>query len=257
MDAVAPARHAVLGVSVSMVSLDQATNMIVDWADKGRPSTVAVTGVHGVMEAQDDPSFRQILNEASLCVPDGVPLVWCGRAAGYRGISRVFGPDLMLRVSDALARREGSAFYYGGNEGIADELAATLARRFPGLRTAGTFCPPFRDLTEAEEAEIVARINASGADVVWVGLSTPKQERWMAAFRDRLRTPVLIGVGAAFDYNTGRIQRAPAWMQAAGLEWFFRLVQEPRRLWRRYMRNNPRFIWLLARERLAWRGATR
>lgn len=235
----------ILGVAVSAVNMASATETIMGWIRSRSPGYVAVTGVHGVMEAQDDPEFKRILNEAGLCVPDGVPLVWLSRLAGRSDISRVFGPDLMLRVSAALGEKKGKAFYYGGAPGVADELADEMAARFPGIQNAGTLCPPFRDLTEQEAEDVIQTINESGADILWVGLSTPKQERWMATHRSRLTIPAIIGVGAAFDYNTNRLTRAPKWMQVLALEWLYRLIQEPRRLWRRYMRNNPLFLWYL------------
>lgn len=251
--AVSPPAARILGVSVSMVDLASATDIIMAFISDRRRAIVGVTGVHGIMEARDDAAFKAVLNKVDLNVPDGMPLVWLGKMAGFPGVGRVFGPDLMLAVTERMARLGLSAFYYGGQPGIAEELADEMARRFPGVRTAGTYCPPFRDLTDAEADAIVAAINGSGAAVVWVGLSTPKQERWMMRFRSRLTAPVLIGVGAAFDYNTGRIQRAPRWMQRCALEWMYRVYQEPRRLWRRYARNNPRFVFYLLCERLRLR----
>ena len=213
--------------------------------EKETPTFVTVTGVHGIIEAQDDQDFKKILNDSDFCVPDGMPLVWLSKLAGNYEVERVFGPDLMLRLSAFLGANNGSAFYYGGAPGVAQELADTMAQSYPGLQTAGTYYPPFRDLTDAEASSIVKTINLSGADVVWVGLSTPKQERWMSKYRPNLNVPVLLGVGAAFDYNIGRIQRAPSWMQQCGLEWLYRLIQEPRRLWKRYFRNNPLFLYYL------------
>jgi N-acetylglucosaminyldiphosphoundecaprenol N-acetyl-beta-D-mannosaminyltransferase len=220
------------------------------WIDRRERHYVTLTGVHGVIEARDDASFRRMLNGAGLTLPDGMPLVWMSWLAGRSEVTRVYGPDFTLALSEAMARAGKSAFYYGGVPGVAERLAATLAARFPGLLTAGTYCPPFRPLTTAEEADVTARINGSGADVVWVGLSTPKQERWMSRMRDRLDPPVLIGVGAAFDFLSGRVRQAPRWMQRSGLEWLYRVSQEPRRLGRRYLRNNPRFVYLVACERL-------
>ncbi len=252
----AAARTTVLGVGVSAVSLDSAADTILTWIDSWRSGEracryVTVTGVHGVIEAQDDPRFKEILNRSALTVPDGMPLVWLSWLAGRSQVTRVYGPDLTLRVSERMARRGYAAYYYGGAPGVADQLARTLEGRFPGLRTAGAYTPPFRDLTQAEESQVTTLIGAARPDVVWVGLSTPKQERWMATFQPRLEAPVLIGVGAAFDFLTGRIRQAPRWMQRSGLEWLFRLATEPRRLWRRYLRNNPRFLYYLACEKLA------
>ncbi len=243
-------RTPVLGVGVSAVNLRSAVDTAMAWIDRRERHYVTLTGVHGVIEARDDPAFRRTLNGAGLTLPDGMPLVWLSWLAGRSQVTRVYGPDLTLALSEAMARAGKSAFYYGGVPGVAERLAATLARRFPGLVTAGVYCPPFRALTPAEEADVAARINGSRADVVWVGLSTPKQERWMSLMRDRLDAPVLIGVGAAFDFLSGRVRQAPRWMQRSGLEWLYRLGQEPRRLWRRYLRNNPRFVYLVACERL-------
>jgi len=252
--AAGPARTPVLGIGISAVSLASATDIIMGWVARRERRFVAVTGVHGVIEAQHDPEFKFILNEAGLCVPDGMPMVWLSWRAGRREVTRVFGPDMMLAVSAALARTGGRAFYYGGPPGVAEELAAAMASRFPGLVTAGCYTPPFGALSDEEEARIRQVIDDAAPDVVWVGLSTPKQERWMARFRPRLAAPVLLGVGAAFDYNTGRIRRAPPWMQRSGLEWFYRLVQEPRRLFRRYARNNTLFAYYLLCERLRLRS---
>ena len=246
-------RTNVLGVDISAVSLDSAVQMIARWARNREKNYVTVTGVHGVIAAQDDPAFKRILNRSGLCVPDGMPIVWLAWLAGHSGVSRVFGPDLMLKVSAVLAERNGSAFYYGSAPGVAEELAGVMEARYRGLRTAGSYCPPFRELTDEEAGAVVDLVNRSGADVLWVGMSTPKQERWMAKFRPMLNVPVMVGVGAAFDYNTGRINRAPPWMQTAGLEWFYRVIQDPRRLWKRYARNNPLFVYYLLCEKLGLR----
>lgn len=194
------------------------------------------------MESQRDAELLEIHNRAGMATPDGMPLVWAARYAGCRETTRVYGPDLMLAVCERAASEGWRSYFYGGAPGVADELAARLQDRFPGLAVAGTFSPPFRPLTDKESAEIVGRINDSGADLVWVGLSTPKQERWMADHRNALEAAVLLGVGAAFDFHTGRLRQAPSWMQGSGLEWVFRLAVEPRRLWRRYLRNNPAFV---------------
>jgi N-acetylglucosaminyldiphosphoundecaprenol N-acetyl-beta-D-mannosaminyltransferase len=194
------------------------------------------------MESQRDPELLEIHNRAGMVTPDGMPLVWAARYAGCRETGRVYGPDLMLATCERAAQEGWRSYFYGGAPGVADELAARLQDRFPGMPVVGTFSPPFRPLTAEESAEIVSRINDSGADLVWVGLSTPKQERWMAAHRDDLRAAVLLGVGAAFDFHAGRVRQAPSWMQRSGLEWVFRLAVEPRRLWRRYLRNNPAFV---------------
>jgi N-acetylglucosaminyldiphosphoundecaprenol N-acetyl-beta-D-mannosaminyltransferase len=232
----------VLGVLVSAIDLPTAVTRIEHWIETGARDYVCVTGVHGVMESQRDPALKEIHNRAGMTTPDGMPLVWSGHRAGATDMARVYGPDLMLATLDRAARRGWSSYLYGGGPGTAELLAERLVQRFPGLRIAGMHTPPFRPLTEQEDAEVVERINASGADLVWVGLSTPKQERWMAEHRSRLRAPVLVGVGAAFDFHAGLVPQAPPWMQRNGLEWAYRLRREPRRLWRRYLRNNPAFL---------------
>lgn len=239
----------VLGVRVDPTNMDAAVRTVITWAaDPGRCRYVCVTGMHGVIESQSDDAMRTILNSADLNVPDGMPLSWLGWFAGFGDMDRVFGPELMLRVCEASVGRGLSHFLYGGNDGVADALASRLTALFPGLRIAGTYCPPFRPLTADEADEVVRTINASGAAIVWVGLSTPKQEKWMSTFVPRLAAGAALGVGAAFDYNTGHLQRAPVVMQRAGLEWLFRLVQEPRRLFGRYARSIPKFIGLVVRQ---------
>jgi N-acetylglucosaminyldiphosphoundecaprenol N-acetyl-beta-D-mannosaminyltransferase len=232
----------VLGVGISAINLTAAVEQIGCWLSARVQHYACVTGVHGVMESQRDPELRAIHNASGLTTPDGMPMVWAGRYAGARTMQRVYGPDLMLAVCARAAERGWTSFFYGGHDGVPELLAARLRARFPGLEVAGTFSPPFRDLTADEDDRVVDRINAAGADIVWVGLSTPKQERWMAAHVGRIAAPVLIGVGAAFDIHAGVLPQAPRWMQQAGLEWLYRLAREPRRLWRRYLANNPRFV---------------
>jgi N-acetylglucosaminyldiphosphoundecaprenol N-acetyl-beta-D-mannosaminyltransferase len=241
------ARVDILGVEVSAIDMNAAVAGISTWIGAGQREYVCVTGVHGVIESQRDPSLVEIHNRAGMVTPDGVPLVWCGRYAGAETMNRVYGPDLMLEVMDASVARGWRHFFYGAAPGVVDELSERLTGQFPGLNVVGTFSPPFRDLTETETLDVAARINAARPDIVWVGLSTPKQERWMARFRDLLDSPVLIGVGAAFDMHAGRLRQAPAGMQRAGLEWLFRVMMEPRRLWRRYLKIVPTFLWRVAR----------
>lgn len=232
----------VLGVQVSAITMQEAVDDIAGWIASGERRYVTVTGVHGVMESQRDPLLAAIHNRSGLTTPDGMPLVWACRRAGLRHVERVYGPDLMLAVL-ARGEREGwRSFFYGGAEGVAELLVERLRRRFPRLVVAGTHTPPFRALTEAEDDVVVEQVNASGADIVWVGLSTPKQERWMADHVGRLDAAALIGVGAAFDFHAGTLRQAPPWIQRSGLEWAYRLAREPRRLWRRYLRNNPAFV---------------
>jgi N-acetylglucosaminyldiphosphoundecaprenol N-acetyl-beta-D-mannosaminyltransferase len=237
--------HPVLGVQLAVTDYDQT----LDWIDAGGRGYICVAAVHTVMACQDDPELRAAVRGASFTVPDGQPLVWALNALGHRLPDRVYGPELMDRAC-ARAARSGRRFYlYGGrNHGALAELARNLRLRHPGLRIVGGHCPPFRPLSSAEDAAIADEINRSGADVVWVGIGVPKQEKWMARMRDRLDAPVLIGVGAAFDFHAGLIPQAPEGLQRLGLEWAFRLVQEPRRLWKRYLRYNPRFVAGFARQ---------
>ena len=232
----------VLGVEVSATSLRRAAEEIGRWVRDGRREYVCVTGVHGVMECQSDRALLGIHNASGLTTTDGMPLVWASRRAGVRDVTRVYGPDLMLEVCRDAAANGWSSFFYGAAEGVPEELAQNLGGRFPGLKVVGTYSPPYRPLTDDDADRVAAMINDSGADLVWVGLSTPKQERWMAEFRGRLEAPVLLGVGAAFDIHAGRLRQAPPLLQRAGLEWAYRLAVEPRRLWRRYLVNNPRFV---------------
>ena len=238
-----------LGVRVHMVQIPDVIEQMECWIrERGNSHFTAVTGMHGVTEAQNDSSFKTILNSANLVVPDGMSLIWLSRIRGYVLKRRVYGPELMLAFCEQTAHRGYRHFLYGGAPGVPEQLAETLTRRFPGLKIAGTYSPPYRPLTVEEESEISGAINGSGADVLWVGLSTPKQERWMYAHRNCLNVPVMVGVGAAFDLNTGRIRQAPPWMRENGLEWLFRLLQEPRRLWRRYLIHGWKFAWYVSLE---------
>lgn len=231
-------RYNVLGVGVSTLTLAAARDLILGARGQLRRGYVCVTTVHGLDEARADPAFRKILNSSWLTTPDGMPLVWLGP----RGVERVYGPDLLLAVCDAGRAIGLTHYFYGGNPGVADELAAKLTARFPGLAVVGTHTPPFRALDATEAAALRADIARTRPDVIWVGLSTPKQERFMAEYAPTLDAGVLIGVGAAFDFHSGRVRQAPRWMQRSGLEWFFRLCTEPRRLGPRYLKTNPRFV---------------
>ena len=231
----------ILGVGLSAINLDSAREAIHQALTEKRKGYVCVTGVHGVMEAQEDPQIRQILNQAYLNTPDGMPMVWVGKLRGFRQMDRVYGPDLMLTVCEFTRDKPFTHFLYGGAEGVAPELKRRLEQRFPGIKIAGTYTPPFRPLNSEEEADLIRQVTAAKPDILWVGLSTPKQEKFMAQYFQKLDTTLMFGVGAAFDFHTGRIRQAPRWIQRSGLEWLFRIACEPRRLWRRYLRNNPRF----------------
>jgi len=239
----------VLGIPLALTSYEHT----LDWIDAavaaGSRGYICVAAVHTVMASQEDEALRAAVLDADFTVPDGQPLVWAMNMLGHDLSSRVYGPELMDRAC-ARAAQTGQRFYlYGGrNQGALVELARMLRLRHPGLQVVGGHAPPFRPLTEDENAAIVADINRCRPDVVWVGIGVPKQEKWMAAMRGRLDAPVLIGVGAAFDFHAGVIPQAPARLQRLGLEWAFRLMQEPRRLWRRYLRYNPRFVAGFARQ---------
>lgn len=232
----------VLGVGISTVDMERAVGEITRWVVDNEHHYVCVTGVHGVMESQNDAELRKIHNESGLTVPDGIPMVWCGHRAGAKDMAQVRGSDLTLALLAEAERREWKSFFYGGKEGVPELLAQRLKERFPNLKIVGTYSPPFRPLTEEEDDAVVAQINASGADVVWVGLSTPKQERWAASHVSRLNASAILAVGAAFDFHAGLVPEAPEWTRKRGLEWFYRLYKEPRRLWKRYLRNNPLFV---------------
>lgn len=232
----------VLGVGVDPVDIARAITACEKMLATAGRGYVCVTGVHGVMEAQGDSEFRSILNSSFLTVPDGMPLVWIGRLLGYHGIRRTYGPDFMMEFCRHSVERSYRHFLYGGKAGVAEALASNLRQRLPGLQIVGTCTPPFRPLNSEEERDLFAQVTASKPDVIWVGLSTPKQEKFMAQYISRLDTKLLVGVGAAFDVHTGNIKDAPGWMKSAGLQWLHRLFQEPRRLWKRYLFNNPRFL---------------
>jgi N-acetylglucosaminyldiphosphoundecaprenol N-acetyl-beta-D-mannosaminyltransferase len=224
-------------------------------AADGRASVTAAA-VNLVMSAQEEPATMDAVLAATLAVPDGQPLVWALRALGHPSATRIYGPDLMAEFCARAAREQIPIYLYGGKTPEALLLLEQrLSERFPGLPIAGGYSPPFRPLSEIEEEQVISRIDSSGAAVVWVGTGQPKQELWMAAMRPRLAAPVLVGVGAAFDFHAGLLGQAPPWMQRNGLEWSYRLAREPRRLWRRYARYNPLFIVGFARQYAAHRRA--
>ena len=233
----------ILGVKVSAINMSRAVDMANQWIAMGSYGYVCVTGVHGVMETQKDPELREILNHAVMNAPDGMPMSWVGRLQGFDQMDRVFGPDFMSAMCQISPEQSYRHFLYGGQPGVAQTLKETLERNFPGLQIVGTYTPPFRALNAEEETELLSQVHASSPHILWVGLSTPKQERFMAHYVDRLQVPLLVGVGAAFDYHTGRIQDCSPWIKRAGLQWLHRLLQDPRRLWRRYLSNNPAFVW--------------
>jgi N-acetylglucosaminyldiphosphoundecaprenol N-acetyl-beta-D-mannosaminyltransferase len=246
--------YSVLGVRVDAVQIPDVIARMEEWiARREGCRFVAVTGMHGVTEAQHNAEFKTILNSAGFVVPDGMPLVWIGRRHGFKMRRRVYGPELMETFCKETAKKGYRHFFYGGAPGVAEKLAARFVSRFPSMVVTGTYSPPFRSLTRQEDGEVIQAIELAEADIVWVGLSTPKQERWMYEHRERLNVPVLVGVGAAFDFHTGRIAQAPEWMRERGFEWLFRLTMEPRRLWRRYLVYGAEFVALVLLELLGLR----
>lgn len=237
---------------VDATSFDDAANRICEWALAKQSSYVAVANVHMTMEAHDSPEFAQIVDGAALVTPDGMPLVWALKAMGVLSATRVHGPELVLRVCSAAERAGISIALYGGTPASVDDFCRFLESRFPRLRIACRISPPFRAPTAEEDAADTRALDESGAGIVLVGIGCPKQEKWMRAHQGRIGA-VMIGVGAAFDFHSGRVRRAPELLQQAGLEWAFRLAMEPRRLWKRYAKHNPRFVLLLARQLLQQR----
>lgn len=244
-------RSNVLGVGISPLNLASAENCLFLGADcAGFSGYVTITGVHGVIESQGDEELKRIHNRSFLSTPDGMPMVWIGRWNGFSDIDRVYGPELMLNVFAATQSTPHRHFFFGGADGVAQELKKKLGESHPGAVVAGTFTPPFRPLTEGEEGELLSLIQETKPHFFWVGLSTPKQERFMAAFLEKYRESfqdwdhgfVMLGVGAAFDFHSGRVAQAPRWIQRSGFEWLFRVCKDPKRLWKRYAIGNSLFI---------------
>jgi N-acetylglucosaminyldiphosphoundecaprenol N-acetyl-beta-D-mannosaminyltransferase len=245
----APDAVDVVGIPLGLIDYDGALDWIESMVQARQRGYVCVCNVHAVMASAEDPELRAALMSSSLNVPDGQPLVWALNLLGHSLKDRVYGPELMAR-SCARAVESGQRMYlYGGrNQGALVQLALNLRQRYPGVRIVGGYSPPHRPLSAEERAAVVKEINGSRADVVWVGIGVPKQEKWMAEMRGDLDAPVLAGVGAAFDFHAGLVPQAPNWLQESGLEWAYRLAHEPRRLWRRYLRYNPRFVGAFARQ---------
>jgi N-acetylglucosaminyldiphosphoundecaprenol N-acetyl-beta-D-mannosaminyltransferase len=238
-----PPRFEVLGVPLAVSDYEQ----VVEWMDAmvaaDARGWLTAAAVNLVMSAREDPATMRAVLDATLAVPDGQPLVWALRLLGHGRATRVYGPDLMVHHCAHAARVGTPIYLYGGrSEQALGLLRARLSERFPGLRIVGGFSPPFRPLSDAERVWVVREIDGSGAQVVWVGTGQPKQELWMSEMRPLLQAPLLVGVGAAFDFHAGIVSQAPGWMQRNGLEWLYRLSREPRRLWRRYATQNPRFL---------------
>jgi N-acetylglucosaminyldiphosphoundecaprenol N-acetyl-beta-D-mannosaminyltransferase len=233
----------ILGTQVFATSYPSAARQALSWAQAGESRYICIANVHVLMEAHDSASYRQALNQADMVTPDGMPLVWMLRLKGVKAQTRVYGPTLMLHVLELAEKERIPVGFYGADQTTLDLLVERMRERYPGLDVAYAFSPPFRALDERETDEITSQIAASGARILFVGLGCPKQELWMARQRGRLPL-VMLGVGAAFDFHAGVKRQSPPWLQKLGLEWLYRLLQEPRRLWRRYLCNNPRFVFL-------------
>lgn len=242
-------RRAVLTAQIDVIDWNQALETISAWADGHESRYVCISNVHSVVSTTRDPSFKRVINGADLCTADGAPVAWALRRLGYAQQERINGPDLMWRYLALAQEREQAVFFYGSTPETLDKLARAARRAFPRLRLVGMHSPPFRALTEVEQQAEVELITRSGAQVVFVGLGCPKQEQWMAQQRGRIQA-VMLGVGAAFDYHAGTVPRAPLWAQRNGLEWLFRLVADPRRLFKRYMVTNTLFILGISRQLL-------
>ena len=238
----------ILGMRVDATSYADAIRKIIEWARQGESRYVCVANVHMVMEAHADAEFRKVVNGADLVTPDGMPLVWLLRRVGFNKQQRVYGPTLTLSLCESIEKEKIPVGFYGSSTEALEKLVSNLKDHFPGLKIDYLYSPPFRQLTETEDCRIIDDINASGARVLFVGLGCPKQEGWMADHRGHIHA-VTVGVGAAFDFHAGKVKQAPSWLQNIGMEWLFRLLMEPRRLWKRYLVTNSKFIWLLTRSR--------
>lgn len=246
---------ALLGVRVNQTSYFDAASAVMAWTHDRLSRYVCIANVHMLMEAHDSASFQAIVNNADLVTPDGMPLVWMMRLKGVRNQQRVYGPTLMLHVLDAAARAGVPVGFYGGAPEVLEQLIKRIQARYEGLNVSLSCSPPFRDLTPEEDTQLVQKINQSETRILFVGLGCPRQERWMAEHRGRIQT-VMLGVGAAFDFHAGLKPQAPSWIQALGFEWLFRLLTEPRRLWKRYLYHNPRFVFLALADLLGWSRST-
>lgn len=242
-----PLKYSVLGLGISEITFNDAIRLFLNAAAIRRKVRASFCTVNNVVIANQDPVLRQQMDSCQIAAPDGMPLVWLGRLRG-RKVEQVCGPDLLPALCDESRRFGYRHFFYGGAEGVAEQLSHSLQQRFPGLQVAGTYTPPFRPLTQEEDEEIIAKINQAKPDFVWVGLSTPKQDEWIATHQAKLDVPNLLAVGAAFDFHSGNLRRAPRWIRRIGLEWLFRMLREPKRLWRRYLIGNARFILYLMGE---------
>ena len=248
-----PSRQSILGVNVSILNMQMAMEQLDHWVTSRTQNYVCVTPAHSIMDGYNQPDLKRILNGSGMTTPDGMAVVWLLKLKGHRHVQRVYGPDLLLATCEHGLKKGYRHYFYGGASGVVDKLVERLSMQYPGFQVAGTFMHPFQPMSVDDDRKIIDQINATHADIVWVGLGSPKQEFWMHAHLGRLHAPVMVGVGAAFDFLSGNKPQAPVWMQRNGLEWLFRLGNEPRRLWPRY-RQYPKFILLAVSELL---GVTR
>lgn len=242
----------IIGLKISLTDYSNAIGSVMLWSQNDKSCYICAANVHMLMEAHDSPDFARIVNEADLVTPDGMPLVWMMRLKGQRNQQRVYGPTLMLHVLSMAARENIPVGFYGGAPHVLDTLVERMKERFNGLNIVYSYSPPFRELSRQEKEEVVGNIDRSGVRILFVGLGCPKQEIWMAEHHGKVRA-VMLGVGAAFDFHSGVKSQAPSWMQSLGLEWLFRLLTEPRRLWKRYLYHNSRFIFLAIADLLGFR----
>lgn len=240
-----PKKFSILGVNISAINMQDALLVVRQAIEQKKKIYISVCPVSTIMECQKNTEIFTSVNSADLVTPDGMPIVWLGRLKGHNNIRRVYGPDLMLEVCRISGKRGFKNYFYGSHEQVLNKLQYKLKRLFPGLVVSGGYSPPFRKLSREEDEKIIQMINDSGSDILWVGLGSPKQDLWMNEHRDNLNVPVIIGVGAAFDFLSGAKKQAPLWMQRSALEWLFRLASEPRRLWKRYILGNAKFLFLL------------
>lgn len=243
----------ILGVKITITNLQLACQAIAGWIQERRKTYICVAPVSTIVDCQRDDEYLKIINSAGMTTPDGMPLVWIGKLRGNKIIQRTYGPDLMLAMCDFSQPRGYRHYFYGGSQETNTHLIQNLQRKFPHLTIVGGFAPPFQDLKQKENEDIIKHINNTNPDILWIGLGSPKQDYWMYNHRERLNVPVMIGVGAAFDFLAGTKRQAPQWMRKIGLEWFFRLCCEPKRLWRRYLFGNTIFIYFLIKEALTRR----
>jgi N-acetylglucosaminyldiphosphoundecaprenol N-acetyl-beta-D-mannosaminyltransferase len=233
----------ILKTKVYVTSYMLAARQVLAWAKAAENRYICAANVHMLMEAYDSPTYQKVINQADMVTPDGMPLVWMLKLKGHPDQQRVYGPTLMLHVLEAAARENVTVGFYGSSPEVLQSLLVRMQERFPGLQVVCSFSPPFQEMSQEEDAEIVKSINASSVRILFVGLGCPKQENWMSEHRGNVNA-VMLGVGAAFDFHAGLKSQAPAWMQKIGMEWLFRFASEPRRLWRRYLYHNPRFVFL-------------